>query len=160
MKLEVKRFSDDGETTISAFFIDGIFQCFGIEDQEQKGCKISGETRVPNGTFKVGLRKEGGYHAKYAKKYGAMHKGMLCIYNADNWKIDTGTHDFQYVLIHTGNTDDHTAGCYLVNFLADSLTFTGGNSVSAYRKIYPPIAEAIESGEEVLITYTDIETGK
>ena len=160
MKLEVKRLGDDGETTLSAFYIDGFFYCFGVEDQEQKGCKISGETRVPNGTFRVGLRKEGGFHAKYTKKYGAMHKGMLCIYNADNWKIDTGTHDFQYVLIHTGNTDGHTAGCYLPNMSIDGNTFTGGGSDTAYRKIYPIIADTIEAGEEVIITYTDVETGK
>jgi hypothetical protein len=160
MEITVKRFADDGETTLGALFIDGIFKCFTVEDQEQKGSKIMNETRVPNGTYDVGLRAEGGFHNKYTSKYGSMHKGMLCIHNAPNWKIDTPTHDFQYILIHTGNTDDHTSGCLLLNYALDGKKFVGSSSVDAYKSIYPVVAKAIESGESVKITYSDIEEGK
>lgn len=159
MKLEVKRIADNGDTTLGAFYINGIFHCFTVEDEERKK-KVSKETRVPEGTYVVGLREEGGFHNRYSEKYSGMHKGMLCIHNADDWKIVTPDMSFQYILIHTGNTDEHTAGCLLVNESADSNKFTGGSSVSAYKKIYPIVARAIENKEMVTITYTDIETGK
>ena len=160
MKLEVKRFADNGDTTIGAFYINGIFKCFTIEDQEQKGEKIKGETRIPNGIYNVALRNEGGYNDKYGVKYGDLHKGMLCIYNAPEWKIVTPTHNFQYILIHTGNTDEHTMGCLLTNFTIDGLNFVGGGSDASYRVIYPIISKALLSGEKVTIEYTDVESGK
>ena len=33
-----------------------------------------------------------------------------------------------------------------------------GKSGQAYSRVYPPIAAALESGEEVTITYTDYDT--
>ena len=66
---------------------------------------------------------------------------------------------FEYILIHTGNTDQHTAGCLLVGdsqenniLLPDGFI---GKSVNAYKRIYPGIAQAIEKGEEVTIEYID-----
>ena len=68
--------------------------------------------------------------------------------------------EFQYILIHTGNTEKHTAGCLLLNDSISSKTFTGGSSVDAYKRIYPKIAKAILDGERVTIQYLDIEEGK
>lgn len=160
MKLEVKRLGDNGDTTIGAFYINGVFKCFTIEDQEQKGEKVRGETRIPNGIYNVSLRKEGGYHAKYSSRYSDIHKGMLCIHNAPDWKIINNGKEFQYILIHTGNNDDHTMGCLLLNFSVDSNSYIGGNSGGAYKALYPIIANAATNGEEITISYTDIEDGK
>lgn len=163
MKLEVLRFADSGKATMSVFQINGISYAFGIEDEERK-VKVTGETRVPEGTYKVSLRAEGGYHnresARYKDSKPGWHKGMLCIYNAPNWKIVTPTMEFQYILIHPGNTEEHTNGCYLPNATASFDTFAGGASRTAYEKIYPIIRDAILAGEEVTITYKDIESGK
>lgn len=159
MELKVLRLADNGDATIGAFYINGVFKCFTIEDEE-RAVKVKGETRIPNGIYSVGLRKEGGYHSKYSTKYGDMHKGMLAIYNEDDWKICQDGMEFQYILIHTGNTDDHTMGCLLLNNSVSGVTFTGGSSVDAYKAIYPTIAKAIESGEKVTIKYIDVETGK
>ena len=70
--------------------------------------------------------------------------------------------NFEYILIHTGNTDEHTAGCLLVgdsqqaNF-GESNGFVGSSN-QAYKRIYPPIAKAIEDGEKVTITYVDFDS--
>ena len=160
MKLTVKRLGDNGKATIGAFYIDEIFKCFTIEDQEQKGAKVRGETRIPNGVYNVGLRKEGGYNAKYTERYKNFHKGMLCIYNAPGWKVINNGKEFQYILIHTGNTEAHTAGCLLLNFSVDGNSFTGSNSGGAYKAFYPEIANEIFKGNEVKIEYIDIELGK
>lgn len=160
MKLTVKRFADNGETTLGILYVDGVFECFTVEDQEQKGEKVKGETRIPNGIYDIKLRTEGGYHSKYGAKYGSMHKGMLCIHNAPDWKIVTDTHNFQYILIHTGNNDSHTMGCLLVNDSVSGKDFNGSSSVDAYKDLYPKVVGAIENGEHVTIEYIDIEDGK
>ena len=75
MLVELKRLHEDGDTTIGAFYINGIFQCFIVEDQEQTE-KVWGETRIPNGLFTISLRSVGGFHDRYALKFPEMHKGM------------------------------------------------------------------------------------
>ena len=90
-------------------------------------------------------------HEKYKKKYPKIHKGMLWLKDVPN---------FEYILIHCGNTNTDTAGCLL---LGDSQKnnkvypngFVGSSS-KAYERIYPLIAEAIENGEEVTIQLEDI----
>lgn len=153
MRLEVLRFSSQVDSTSGLLFeitdLGRKFLCYTLED-ERRVLKVKGETRVPAGTYKIELRKEGGFHQRYTKKYGGLHIGMLHITNVPN---------FEYILIHTGNTDEHTAGCLIVGdaqenniLLPDGFV---GKSVNAYKRIYPDIAEAIEKGEEVTITYID-----
>ena len=159
MKLKVLRLGDNGDTTLDAFYINGILKCGAIEDEE-RAIKVKRETRVPNGIYKVSLRNEGSMNAKYAAKYGDMHKGMLCIHNAPDWKLVADGMTFQYILIHTGNTDEHTMGCLLLNDILDFGKDTGSASGTAYKKYYPEIAAACLAGEEVTIEYIDVETGK
>ena len=103
MELEVLRFSSQEDSTSGLLFEIGDlgrkFLCYTLED-ERRALKVKGETRVPAGTYKIKLRKEGGFHSRYSKKYGSMHKGML-------WLQDVP--GFEWILIHTGNTDEHTA---------------------------------------------------
>lgn len=154
MKLEVLRFSSQDDSTLGVLsdVTDGRkFLAFTLED-EYRETKVAGETRVPAGTYKITLRTVGGFHTKYAAKYGAMHKGML-------WVRDVP--GFEFILIHTGNTDEHTDGCLLVgNTSQQNVTKNGfiGESGDAYKRIYPKIAAALELGEEVTITYVDHDT--
>ena len=153
MKLEVLRFSSQVDSTSGLLFevtdIKRHFLCYTLED-ERRALKVKGETRVTAGTYKIELRNEGGFHQKYTKKYPGIHRGMLHITDVPN---------FEYILIHTGNTDEHTAGCLIVGdaqennlLLPDGFV---GKSVNAYKRIYPSIAKAISQGEEVTITYID-----
>ena len=163
MNLEVIRFSSGTDSTNGILFetiqqgneIDGIFKqtkflAYTLED-EYRSEKVFGETRIPDGTYKLGLRKVGGYHAKYSKRFKDIHIGMLHVTNVPG---------FEYILIHCGNTDEHTAGCLLVGDSQENNQITKdgfiGKSTQAYKRIYPRIAEAIECGEEVTITYRTI----
>ena len=159
MKLTVKRFADNGKATMGALYIDGIFECFTIED-EQRDVKVMHETRVPEGIYDVTLRAEGGYHNKYTKRYGDMHKGMLCIHNKPNYVLENNGLKFQYILIHTGNNDDHTSGCLLVNDAVSGKTFSGSSSRDAYMDFYPKVRDVLLKGEKVTIEYVDVEEGK
>ena len=66
---------------------------------------------------------------------------------------------FKYVLIHCGNTDEHTAGCLLVGDSQENNVIIKdgfiGKSTNAYKRIYPKIAKQLELGNEVTITYKD-----
>jgi len=155
MELEVLRFSSQKDSTNGLLFdITGgkrRFLCYTLED-EHRDEKVFGETRVPAGTYRITLRTTGGFHGRYLKKYGQMHKGML-------WVRDVP--GFEYILIHTGNTDEHTAGCLIVgdsqqaNF-GDSDGFVG-SSTQAYKRIYPMVAEVLEGGGDVTISYRDFD---
>ena len=154
MKLKVLRFSSQEDSTSGLLFLEGDlgleFLCYTLED-ERRVLKKKGETRVPSGTYKIELRTEGGFHEKYKKKYGGFHKGMLHVTNVPN---------FEYILIHTGNTDEHTAGCLLVGDSQENNVIIKdgfiGKSVNAYKRIYPDISKAIIQGEEVTIEYIDL----
>ena len=165
MKLEVLRISSGPDSTSGILFIvddsaenphgEGFrckrsFVCYTLED-EHRDEKKYGETRIPAGTYKIKLRKEGGYHQKYSKRFPKIHRGMLHITDVPN---------FEYILIHCGNTDEHTAGCLLVGDSQENnqINENGfiGKSTQAYKRIYPRIAEALVNNKEVLITYNDI----
>ena len=148
MDIDVIRYNSKSDFTDGLIFINGEFQVHTLED-EKRTVKVFGKTRIPNGKYKLGLRTEGGFHQKYLKKYGAnFHKGMLWVKDVPN---------FDYILIHVGNTDKDTAGCLLVGMTnnADDVGFIGG-STDAYKKIYPEISNALLSGEGVWINYKDI----
>jgi hypothetical protein len=148
MKFELLRLKDDGDTTIGVFLIDGIAFCGCVEDQDREsGQKVKSETRIPEGTYKVSLRKEGGFHNRYSQKYD-FHKGMLCVWNKPNWVLENDGKKFQYILIHLGNTDDHTAGCLLPNYSIDFKSAKGGRSGDAYKDLYPILVDAIEKSSE------------
>ena len=163
MKLEVIRFSSGTDSTNGILLevieqgndIDGLFQqkkflAYTLED-EQRDTKVYGETRIPDGVYQMGLRKVGGYHARYTKRFPHIHIGMLHVLNVPG---------FEYILIHCGNTDEHTAGCLLVGDSQENNLITKdgfiGKSTQAYKRIYPRIAEALVCGEEVTITYKTI----
>ena len=153
MKLEVLRISSQEDSTSGILFetTNGkrTFMCYTIED-EQRDVKVWGETRIPAGTYKLKLRTEGGFHSRYTGKYGDWHKGMI-------WVKDVP--GFEYILWHTGNTDESTAGCLILGQTQESNLIKPdgwvGSSVSAYKFVYPRVSEAILSGQDVEVTYID-----
>ena len=154
MKLQVLRFNSQSDSTNGLLFdvTNGIkFLCYTLEDERREE-KIMSETRIPAGVYKILLRKEGGFHARYTKRYGDMHKGMLHVQDVPN---------FKWILIHTGNTDEHTAGCLILGDSQENNTLIKdgfiGRSTQAYKRVYPPIAEALENGEEVIIEYINLD---
>lgn len=156
MQLELLRISSQIDSTNGILFdVTGgkrRFLCYTLEDQHQN-VKVMAETRIPAGEYNITLRKVGGFHGRYTEKYGKMHKGML-------WLRDVP--GFEYILIHTGNTDEHTAGCILVgNTQYNNILKKDGfvaSSTAAYKSIYPPIAKALESGKNVTINVIDYDT--
>ena len=154
MKLDVIRIQFGSDATNGILLIDGVFESFCLEDQVRDGQKQMGETAIPLGEYEIKFRTVGGYDAKYQKKYGTTwHKGMLELQDVPN---------FKYILIHTGNTDEHTAGCLLVGETQQDLDrgkdgFVGGSG-DAYKKMYPKVRDALLNNEKVTIKYSNINT--
>lgn len=145
MKLTLERFHDDGDRTLGLLLMDGVFQCLTLED-ERRTIKVYGETRIPAGIYAIKLRTEGGFHNRYRDRFGDWHRGMPELQDVPG---------FEYILIHIGNTDEHTAGCLLVGMGLNRDQSMITASERAYRKIYPAIADALEAGEAVSIEIID-----
>ena len=158
MKLKVLRFSSQEDSTSGLLFLEskkGLeFLCYTLED-ERRALKVRGETRVPAGKFNITLRTVGGMTQKYAKRFPGIHKGMLWVRDVPN---------FEYILIHCGNTDDQSAGCLLLGDSQENNIIIKdgfiGKSRNAYKRVYSPIARAIEKGEEVTIEYIDLDSNE
>lgn len=149
MNIELKRYSANNESTLGLLFINGKFQCYTLED-EYREVKVMHETRIPEGSYNIVLAKWGNHHERYKLKFPEIHKGMLLLENVPN---------FTGILIHMGNTDDHTSGCILLGNTANNNQQADGfigESERAYRNVYPLIANAIESGEQVTIKVTEL----
>ena len=149
IEITLQRFSKNKESTLGTFFIDCSFSCYTLED-EFRSQKVSGETRIPAGRYSIELRTVGGFHARYLDKYGAeFHKGMLQVMNVPG---------FEYILIHTGNTDNDTAGCVLVGDGVNNNQISDGflsNSGNAYKRIYPGLRDELLSDGQVWLTVKD-----
>lgn len=147
MKLKVIRYSPDVDSTGGILFALEKFFGYVCED-EKREVKIPGETCIPPGTYEIKLRDTGGMNKRYHKKY-KFHRGMLHLQDVPN---------FKWVYIHPGNTDDHTAGCLLVGFVAsrrkdDNMVF---RSVEAYKVLYKMIISHIDSGEKITIEIKEL----
>ena len=144
MKLAVRRFISDAQTTIGLMKIDGKSECFTCED-EKRTVKVMGETRIPAGTYRIKVRKEGRFHEKYGVRFADIHKGML-------WLQDVP--GFTWILIHCGNTEADTAGCILVGTAANLQTMRIDDSTGAYRRLYTKVIDAALH-DDLTITITD-----
>ena len=156
MDLLVLRFSSQKDSTNGLLFQKtesfGLqFLCYTLED-EQRALKVKGETRIPAGIYDIQFRKEGGFHNKYSKRFTDIHKGMLQVMDVPN---------FDYILLHCGNTDEHSSGCLLLGDSQENNIIIKdgfiGKSTNAYKRVYPLIAKELELGNKVTIEYKDFD---
>ena len=150
------RYLSDEDTTFGKFFVNDEFVCYIVEDQ-YNAKKVWGETRIPEGVFEISYRYEGIFHKRYKTKFADIHKGILCVHNAPDWKIIVDDTVFQYILIHLGNSDDDTAGCLLPNTTVNEDTMRGSNSTGAYKKLYSIISEHLDNGKKVSLEVRDLD---
>lgn len=93
MKLLLKRLHKTDVSTIGELYVDGVFECYTLEDVE-RDVKIKSETAISKGTYKVIVTMSNRF------------KRMLpLLINVPN---------FEGVRIHAGNTNHDTEGCILV----------------------------------------------
>ena len=151
MKLQVVRTQFGKDATNGLLFIDGVFECYTLEDQYQS-VKVMHGTCIPEGTYDIKFRKTGGFHAKFSAKFKNAHYGMLHIQDVPG---------FEYILIHTGNWESQTSGCLLVGDTQQDLDVSDkgfiGASVNAYKRMYAKVANQLLQGKKVTIEYSKID---
>jgi len=150
VKLTVVRTQFGTDATNGILLVDGVFENYTLEDQYQ-AVKVMHETCIPEGTYNIKFRTVGGFHEKYKTRYGNAHYGMLHLQDVPN---------FTYILIHAGNTDEHTSGCLIVGETQQDLDISDdgfiGHSGKAYSKLYNKVAKELLLGKKVTIEYTTI----
>ena len=151
MMLELLRIVSGSDSTLGILYdvTEGRkFMSFTLED-EHRDVKVMAETRIPAGTYEIQFRMVGGLHSKYSNRFAGIHKGMLELQDVPN---------FQYILIHCGNTEEDTAGCLLVGYdpkREKENNYAVYHSTLAYYEVYPHIANHLHNGGTVSITITD-----
>lgn len=135
MELRVNRFRKTEKATIGRLFIDGVAECYTLEDCLRKdGTKIDGETAIPSGTYNVIIDASTRFK-----------RDMPHIMDVPN---------FTGVRIHSGNTDADTEGCILLGTaIKDDDYITG--SKDAFNAFYTKLKMALEAGESAEIYIHD-----
>ncbi|MEW5799966.1 MAG: DUF5675 family protein [Bacteroidota bacterium] len=143
MRLTLNRFISSANDTLGMLCINGKFAAFMIED-EYRAEKVKGETRIPAGTYRLTLVESPKFTPIYKHK-------MIMLQDVPG---------FSGVLIHPGTTEKDTEGCLLpgnvvrYNPMGESRL---EESRAAYFRIYPIIAQAIETeGAEIEIIDSDL----
>jgi len=118
----------------------GRLSVFGKEililEDTKRSHKVWGETRIPAGRYRLGIRVRSQMSDRYFKRFPDMHKGMI-------WLKDVP--GFDWVYIHPGNSPGDTLGCLLTGSANPKPNWVSG-SVQAYIKVYDPIIKAIRQG--------------
>ena len=125
MQITVKRLHKTDTSTIGELLIDGIFECYTLEDVERQ-VKIKAETAIPKGTYKVIINQSNRFK-----------RLMPLLLNVPN---------FEGVRIHAGNTNHDTEGCILVGRIR-SRDFIGQS-----RKAYEKLFKKMQAAKDISLT--------
>lgn len=102
---------------------------------------------IPTGVYRLGLRKEGGWHnsALVKKRIAPTYQGMIEV-------LDVPGRTF--ILMHWGNWPKNTKGCPLIGTTAgvDSV----GASIDAYLKFYARVVDHLVNQETVMLRIEDM----
>jgi hypothetical protein len=125
MKLHLKRLHKTEFSTIGELTVDGLFQCYTLEDKERE-IKIKAETAIPKGTYKVIIT------------LSARFKTLL--------PLIVDVPGFEGIRIHPGNTNHDTEGCILVG------KTRGVDFVGKSRKAFAELLTKMKLAKEITIT--------
>lgn len=152
LKLNVFRYTDDGDTTLGLLYMDNTFVSYTLEDSYHE-TKIYGQTRIPAGTYKIDFIKQITELTKTYRDAFPWFDYHLEIKNVPG---------FTGVYIHNGGTSKDTMGCLLVASGLFDFDHTKmlKNSVVTYTSLYKTISEKLKGGYEVSIQIMDEDWNK
>lgn len=143
MNLELKRIFKGKDYTIGRLFIDGEYFCDTLEDPVRQldsiKDKIYSKTAIPTGKYKVSM-------SIVSPKYSIRKSYNWCGGRLPRL-LDVPF--FEGILIHSGNTPDHTAGCILVG--ENKIKGQVINSMNTLKNLWVKLNVADEVGEEIWI---------
>ena len=143
MNLELKRIFKGKDYTIGRLFIDGKYFCDTLEDPVRQldsiKDKIYSKTAIPTGKYKVSM-------SIVSPKYSIRKSYNWCGGRLPRL-LDVPF--FEGILIHSGNTPDHTAGYILVG--ENKIKGQVINSMNTLKNLWVKLNVADEVGEEIWI---------
>lgn len=125
MQITIKRLYKTDTSTIGELLIDGVFECFTLEDVERP-VKIKSETAIPKGTYKVIINE--------SNRFKRLLPLLLDVPN------------FEGVRIHSGNTNHDTEGCILVGQTRNK------NYIGQSRKAFAKLFKKMQAAKDITLT--------
>lgn len=142
MNLEILRYSDDGKATLGLLFVNGKFWCDVLEDEFREK-KVKGETRIPEGNYKLGIRKaDTPLTIKYRQRYD-WFKYHIEILNVK---------DFSGIYLHPGRHEGHTDGCPLIGNRITNNRYEKAllsDDIRPWKELYLLLYDYLEKGGDV-----------
>lgn len=143
--IQVHRDVFGADATLSTLHVDGQPFGFCCEDEDRglsqkmpleevKALKVKSETAIPVGIYRV------------SKTHSPKYKRLMYL-----------VHDvpgFQGIRIHSGNTEDHTAGCLLPGFHRDVEKMAVYRSRDAIARLETLLDDATREGREIRLIIT------
>ena len=124
MLITIKRLYKTDSSTIGELSIDGVFECFTLEDKE-RDVKIKSETAIAKGTYKVIINQSNRF------------KRLLpLLLNVPN---------FEGVRIHSGNSNHDTEGCILVGKTRNK------NYIGQSRKAFEKLFKKMQAAKDITL---------
>lgn len=133
-KLKIARDILDDVSSIGVLTIDGIYECYTLEDRDRKlevvGCsaKVKKETCIPRGTYEVVI--------DYSVRFKRNMPHILDVPCFDG------------IRIHAGNTASDTEGCILLGKTEGKDWI--GESGAQFKAFYPKLEAALKKGKVYL----------
>ncbi len=129
--LTLKREINGSNCTHGSLYIDGVFECYTLEDVDRKledgGKKVFGSTAIPRGNYTVTI--------DFSPRF---KKDMIHILDVPQ---------FSGIRIHAGNTSGDTEGCILVgNVRAEDAIYQSRRALDA---LFQKIQSAINDGAQI-----------
>ncbi|GAB2798677.1 hypothetical protein GCM10027275_50350 [Rhabdobacter roseus] len=143
MEILVKRVAQGPNTTLGHLYIDGVFECYTLEDTDRGlhskmtlaellRIKLHSWTCIPTGRYKLG------------KRYSPAFKRIL------PWLLSVL--GFEYIYFHSGNKHEETKGCLLTGTDFKKLKngdFYATDSRPAFNSLWEKMEAAWARNEEV-----------
>jgi len=127
MKLKLIRRVYNEHETIGELFIDGVFECYTLEDVVRpEGEKIYGETAIGYGQYDIEI--------SWSPRFRRMLPLLLDVPN------------FKGIRIHPGNYHQDTEGCILVG------TSKGKNAIWRSRRAFNSLFKKLDKADSITIS--------
>jgi Family of unknown function (DUF5675) len=162
MKIQINRFKADKDWTLGRLSIDGVLDGYVVED-ELRSKKVKGETAIWSGTYPLASRFSPKFSNEFywngkilisKSEFNDLHPTIKIGFKPHELIWIKGIRDFEYVLIHWGNTDLDSDGCLIIGSKIGIIKGREGvlNSRNYYKKFYQKVFPLLNEDSKIIIT--------
>jgi hypothetical protein len=136
VKLKLVRNTSTKGFTEGKLYVDGIFECYTIEDEDRKlesaGVKVQNLTAIPKGIYNMTISMSNRF-----KKF------LIEVLEVNQ---------FSGIRMHSGNSSKDTEGCIIVGSINDRTNddWIGGSKI-AYEALHKKVKTALSNKEKVTL---------